>query len=149
VKVESATEEKRPTAIIADDNRGVHYLLRRVMEAEFEVIHTVFDGQALFEATLRLEPSLIVVDVVMPVLDGIQAVMRLRARSSKAAVVFISTDAGEENVRRAFQTGASVFVRKASAAEDLLPGARAALGGQRFVSASPTELKHSRERAND
>ena len=136
MKVGAATDGKRPTAIIADDNRGVHSLLRRVMEVEFEVVHTVLDGEALLEAALRLEPELIVVDVVMPVLDGIEAVMRLKARSCSAAVVFISTDAGEESVRRAFQTGARSFVRKASAAEDLLPAARAALRGQRFVSGS-------------
>jgi CheY-like chemotaxis protein len=144
VKVGAATDDKRLTAIIADDNLGVHSLLRRVMEVEFEVVHTVVDGEALLEATLRLQPALIVVDVMMPVLDGIEAVMRLRARSCSAVVVFISTDAGEENVRRAFQTGACTFVRKASAAEDLLPAARAALRGQQFVSGVPTKAERHR-----
>jgi two-component system, NarL family, response regulator LiaR len=148
VKVKAATEYKKPTAIIADDNESVHGLLRRVMEAEFDVVHTVLDGQALIEAALRLQPAVIVVDVVMPVLDGIEAVTRLKGHCPKTAVIFISTDAGEESVRRAFKTGARSFVRKASAAEDLLPAARAALNGQRFVSGSPTELASSKEKSN-
>ena len=124
--------------IIADDHADVHPLLHRILEPELDVVESVFDGQALLDATERLCPDLIVVDVVMPVLDGIEAVKRLKA--STMAVVFISTDAGEENVQRVLKTGALAFVRKASAAEDLLPAARAALKGERFVSDSPSSL---------
>jgi DNA-binding NarL/FixJ family response regulator len=123
--------------IIADDHADVHPLLRRILEPELNVVKSVFDGQALLEATERLRPDLIVVDVVMPVMDGLEAVRRLKGQSSTMAVVFISTDAGEENVQRVLKTGALAFVRKASAAEDLLPAARAALKGQRFVSDNP------------
>ena len=122
--------------IIADDHVEVHALLRRILEPEWDVVEDVFDGQALLDATGRLRPDLIVVDVVMPALDGIAAVKRLKAESSTVAVVFISTDAAEEDVQRAFTTGALAFVRKASAAEHLLPAARAALKGQGFVSGS-------------
>jgi DNA-binding NarL/FixJ family response regulator len=128
------TEGRRPTVIIADDHADVHPLLRRILEPELDVVKSVFDGQALLDATERLRPDLIVVDVVMPVLDGIEAVRRLKGQSSTMAVIFISTDAGEENVQRVLKTGALAFVRKASAAEDLLPAARAALKGQQFVS---------------
>jgi len=122
-----ATEGRRPTVIIADDRADVHPLLRRILAPELDVVESVFDGQALLEATERLDPDLIVVDIVMPVLDGIEAVKRLKAQSSTVAVVFISTDAGEENVQRVLKTGVPAFVRKASAAEDLLPAARSAL----------------------
>ena len=132
-----AAEGRRPTVIIADDHADVHPLLRRILEPELHVVESVFDGQALLEATERLRPDLIVVDVVMPVMDGLEAVRRLKGQSSTMAVVFISTDAGEENVQRVLKTGALAFVRKASAAEDLLPAARAALKGQRFVSDNP------------
>lgn len=131
------TEGRRPTAIIADDHVNVHPLLRRVLEPEFEVVGNVFDGQALLEATGRLNPDLIIVDVLMPVLGGIEAVKRLKAQSSPVSVVFISTDGAEETVQRALKTGALGFVWKASAAEDLLSAAHAALRGQRFVSGNP------------
>jgi len=124
--------------IIADDHADVHPLLRRILEPEFDVVENVFDGQALLDAMARLRPDLIVVDVLMPVLDGIEAVRRLKAQSSTMAVVFISTDAAEDNVQRILKTGALAFVRKASAAEDLLPAAHAALKGQRFVSDRPS-----------
>jgi CheY-like chemotaxis protein len=68
---------KRPTVIIGDDHAAIHPLFRRVLEPELEVVESVFDGRALLEATSRLHPDLIIVDVVMPVLDGIEAVSRL------------------------------------------------------------------------
>jgi DNA-binding NarL/FixJ family response regulator len=134
------TEGKRPAVIVADDHADVHPLIRRILEPEFDIVANVFDGQALLDAMRRLRPDLIVVDVLMPILNGIEAVKRLKAQSSTVPVVFISTDAGEENVQRALNTGALAFVRKASAAEHLLPAARAALRGQRFVSDSPSCL---------
>jgi DNA-binding NarL/FixJ family response regulator len=134
------TEGRRPTVIIADDHADVHPLIRRILEPELDIVEYVLDGQELLKAAERLRPDLIVVDVVMPVLNGIEAVKRLKAQSSAAAVVFISTDAREESVQRALKAGALAFVRKASAAEELLPAARAALKGRRFVSGSSSWL---------
>ena len=132
------TEGRRPTVIIADDYADMHALFRRLLEPEFEVVGDVYDGQALLDATGRLTPDLIVVDVFMPVLGGIEAVQRLKALSSSVAVVFITADEGQETMRSALNTGALGFVRKASAAEDLLPAAQAVLRGQQFVSSKPS-----------
>ena len=132
------TEGRRPTVIIADDYADMHTLFRRLLEPEFEVVGDAYDGQALLEATARLTPDLIVVDVFMPVLGGIEAVQRLKAQSSSVAVVFITADDGQETMRKALNTGALGFVRKASAAEDLLPAAQAVLRGQQFVSSKPS-----------
>ena len=131
------TEPRRPTAIIADDHVDVHPLLRRILEPEFDVVEHVLDGRSLLEAALYLRPDLIVVDVLMPIMGGIEAVKRLYAKLSNVAVVFISTDTDEENVQQAFRIGARAFVGKASVAEQLLPAARAALNGQRFVFVEP------------
>jgi two-component system invasion response regulator UvrY len=119
--------------IIADDHVELHPLLRRILEPEFDVVEDVFDGRALLEAALHFRPDLIVVDVLMPVMGGIEAVKRLKAELSTVAVVFMSADAEKESVQRALRSGGRGFVRKASAAEHLLPAARAALRGQRFV----------------
>ena len=118
---------KRPTVIIADDNAAIHPLLSLILRSELEVVENVFDGQALIEATSRLRPDLIVVDVYMPVLDGIEAVKRIHARFPDLPAVLVSTDAGEENTQRARLAGAHAIVNKASAAEELLLAARAAL----------------------
>jgi CheY-like chemotaxis protein len=128
---------KKPTVIIADDHAAIHPLLRRILEPELDVLESVFDGRALVEATARLRPDLIIVDIAMPVLDGVAAVNRLRALSLRPAVIFISTDAARESVQRALQAGAYAFVQKMSAAEQLLPAARAALQGAGFVSGAP------------
>lgn len=121
---------KRPTVIIADDNAAIHPLISRVLRGEFDVVEDVFDGQALVDATIRLCPDLIVVDVYMPVLDGIEALKRIYASLPHLPVVVISTDAGEENMQRARLAGAHAIVEKASAAEQLLPAARAALSAR-------------------
>jgi len=131
------TEERRRTVIIADDYAHVHPMLRRLLEPEFEVVEDVFDGKALLEATVRLKPDLIVVDIFMPILGGIEAVQRLKALSLRVSVVFITADDQQETMQRALNTGALGYVRKASAAEDLLPAAQAVLRGERFVSGNP------------
>lgn len=123
------------TVIIADDHKPVHVLLRRLLrETEFEIIESVFGGQALVEAAARLKPHLIIVDVCMPVLDGIEAVQQVKVHSPEISVVFISVDHENDTVERALRTGALGFVRKGSAAEDLLLAARTVLRGQLFVS---------------
>lgn len=131
------TEIRRPTAIIADDHAEVHPLLRRILEPEFDVVKNVLDGLSLLEAALYFRPDLVVVDVLMPVMGGIEAVRQLNAKLSTVAVVFISTDTDEQNVERALRIGGRAFVGKASVAEQLLPAARAALSGQRFVFVEP------------
>ena len=130
-------EGRRPTVIIADDYAPLHPMLRRLLEPEFKVVEDVFDGQTLLEATVRLKPDLIVVDIFMPVLGGIEAVQRLRAQSLRVSVVFITADDQQETMQRALKTGALGYVRKASAAEDLLPAVQAVLREERFVSGNP------------
>lgn len=129
--------ESRPSAIIADDHERALALIRQILEPEFEIVASVQDGQALLEAVARRRPDLLVVDVYMPGLNGIEAVRRLKIELPDIPVVFISTDAGIETRQRALRASALGFVTKALAAEDLLPAARAALNGESFVSSSP------------
>lgn len=122
---------KRPTVIIADDNAAIHPLISRILRCELDVVENVFDGQALVEATNRLLPDLVVVDVYMPVLDGVEALKQIHARFPALPAVLISTDGGEENMQRARLAGVHAIVKKASAAEELLPAAKAALSGRK------------------
>ena len=124
------TGAKRPTVIIADDNAAIHPLISRILRRELDVVENVFDGQALVEATSRLRPDLVVVDVYMPVLDGVEALKRIHARFPDLPAVLISTDAGEENMQRARLAGVHPIVKKASAAEELLLAAKAALSSR-------------------
>src|SRR5262245_55365497 len=119
----------RPRVIVADDHAHVHGLIRRILEPDLTVVGDVFDGGALIAESLRLLPDLLVVDVFMPVLNGVEAVpllLGLWPRDvSRPRVVFVSTDDGAANVERAMRAGGAGLVRKASAAELLLPAARA------------------------
>lgn len=130
------TGVKRPTVIIADDNAAIHPLISRILRRELEVVENVFDGQALVDATNRLRPDLVVVDVYMPVLDGVEALKRIHASLPNLPAVLISTDAGEENMQRARLAGVHAIIKKASAAEELLPAARAALSARNSVTNS-------------
>jgi len=125
------TGAQRPTVIIADDNAAIHPLISRILGRELDIVKNVFDGQALVEATNQVRPDLVVVDVYMPVLDGIEAVKRIHAHFPNLPAVLISTDAAEENIQRARLAGLHGIVNKAFAAEDLLPAVREALNGRR------------------
>lgn len=124
------TTARRPTVIIADDNQAIHPLITRILRRELDVVESVFDGQALVDATNRLLPDLVVVDVYMPVLNGIEALKRIHARFPDLPAVLISTDASDENMQRARLAGVIGVVKKASAAEELLLAARAAISGR-------------------
>lgn len=121
---------KRPTVIIADDNAAIHPLISRILQRELDVVENVLDGHALVEATERLRPDLVIVDVYMPVLNGVEALKRIHAHFPDLPAVLISTDAGEENIQRARLAGVHAIVKKASAAEELLPAVRAALSSR-------------------
>lgn len=124
------TGAKRPTVIIADDNAAIHPLISRILRGELDIVDNVFDGQALVEATNRLRPDLVVVDVYMPLLDGVEALKLIHTQFPDLPAVLISTDTGEENMQRARLAGLYAIVKKASAAEELLPAARAALSSR-------------------
>lgn len=124
------TGAKRPTVIIADDNAAIHPLISRILRGELDIVDNVFDGQALVEATKRLRPDLVVVDVYMPLLDGVEALKLIHTQFPDLPAVLISTDTGEENMQRARLAGLYAIVKKASAAEELLPAARAALSSR-------------------
>lgn len=121
--------------VFADDHAGIHPLVRRILEPQFEVVDAVFDGRALVDSAERHAPDVLVVDIAMPHLNGIDAVRRLSPQS-KAAVVFLTTHADGALLSQALEAGARGYVLKAAAAADLVPAIHAALRGERFVSAA-------------
>jgi DNA-binding NarL/FixJ family response regulator len=106
----------------------------RLLEREFDVVQTVADGQALVENAGRLDPDLLVVDISMPVLNGLEAVRQLRAAGSQAKIVFLTVHDDGDYVRAAQETGALGYVIKSRLASDLPFALREALAGRSFVS---------------
>jgi DNA-binding NarL/FixJ family response regulator len=124
----------RPKLLLADDHAVLIDGLCRLLQPEFDVIGTVGDGWALLEAAERLKPDVIVVDVSMPLLNGIEAVLRLKKTCSRSKVIMLSMHGDVEVATEALKAGASGYVLKLSAAEALSHAIWEALEGRIYVS---------------
>lgn len=107
-----------------------------LLEPAFEIVGTVFDGQSLLHATDKLQPDVLVLDISMPVLNGIQAAQKLKDSGSTARIVFLTVHDDQDFVRAALATGALGYVVKHRIASDLVHAIREALAGHIFVSPS-------------
>lgn len=121
--------------LIADDNDFVVRSLRGLLEPDFDIVGTVGDGAELLEVVDELNADVIVLDISMPRIEGIEAARRLRERGSPAAIVFLTVHRLPSIVEAALATGACGYVLKSRAADDLIPAIKAAAQGRRYVSA--------------
>jgi CheY-like chemotaxis protein len=120
--------------LLADDHAEFLAVVVRLLETDYEVVKTVRDGQAVVEAATRLQPDLIVLDVTMPISNGIEAVRQLRHDGFTGKIVFLTVHADADYVRAAFAAGGQGFVVKNRLASDLLPALREVLAGRTYVS---------------
>jgi DNA-binding NarL/FixJ family response regulator len=119
--------------LLADDHRMLADALKSLLAGEFELVGVVEDGRALLEAAERLRPDVIVADITMPGLNGIDALVELRQRGNRIPLVFLTMHRDVSFARRAFEAGASGFVLKHSAASELVSALRAALAGKNYI----------------
>ncbi|MFQ5656399.1 MAG: response regulator [Candidatus Methylomirabilales bacterium] len=124
---------KRARVLLADDHTIVAEGLRSLLEPEFELVGTVQDGRALVAATEKLSPDVIVVDISMPLLNGIEAASRLKKAGSPAKIIFLTMHPDPTYAIRALDAGASAYVLKHSAASELVKAIREALKGRVYV----------------
>jgi CheY-like chemotaxis protein len=136
VSTVSRAPTKKPRVLIADDNDEIVEQVRSTLRKDFEVVGVVSNGQALIEAAVQIRPDAIVCDISMPVLNGLEAIRRLKERGTTAAIVFLTIYRDAEFVDAAFGAGALGYVLKVHLNSDLIPAIRSALAGQRFVSPS-------------
>jgi DNA-binding NarL/FixJ family response regulator len=122
--------------LLADDHEDFLAAVVRYLEPHVEVVKAVGNGQALLDEAVRLEPDVIVLDISMPVLNGIEVARKLKTTGSLAKIVFLTVHADADYVRAALGTGALGYVLKSELASDLLPCLKEALVGRSFVSAS-------------
>ena len=123
----------RPRVLLADDHRIVAEGLKSLLSAEFELVGVVEDGRALLEAAGRLRPDVIVADITMPHLNGIDALVQLKRDDHRVRVVFLTMHPEVAYARRALEAGASGYVLKHSAPAELIAAIRAALDGKTYV----------------
>jgi len=124
---------KRPRVLLADDHRLVAEGLKSLLEEEFELLGVVEDGRDLVEAAKRLRPDVIVADISMPHLNGIDALALLSKDNPDVRVVFLTMHKEAAYARRALEAGASGYVLKHSAQAELFLAVRAALEGKVFI----------------
>lgn len=123
----------RPRVLLADDHLIVAEALKSLLAPEFDLVGVVEDGRALVEAAGKLRPDVIVADVTMPHLNGIDALIQLRQSGDRVPVVFLTMHRDVSFARRALDAGASGFVLKHSAPAELLSALRAALEGKTYL----------------
>jgi DNA-binding NarL/FixJ family response regulator len=123
----------RPRVLLADDHRVVAEGLMRLLAEDFELVGMVEDGRALVTAAKKLRPDVIVADVSMPHLNGIDAMIQLKKDDAGVKVVFLTMHQDPAYARRALEAGAAGFVVKHSAPAELVMAIHAALKGQTFI----------------
>ena len=119
--------------LLADDHTIVAEGLKSLLKEEFELVATVGDGRALVEAATRLRPDVIVTDISMPLLNGLDAMRQLKKDGNEAKVVILTMHADERLVTEAFRAGASGYLLKQSAGEELVSAIEAALEGRLYL----------------
>ena len=131
---------RRNTVLVADDHPILRDGLTRLLEgSDFDVVAAVGDGDALIDTARRLRPDVIVTDVAMPGLSGLDALVRLKADQIESRVIILTMHNDAELATRAIRAGASGFLLKESAGEELLAAIRQALQGRVYL--TPTVTK--------
>jgi len=132
--VSVVSEGAVPRVLVADDHQRVLERVVAMLDGEFRIVGTANDGSQAVEAEAALHPDVLVLDVCMPVMGGLEVAARIRVRGSHAVVVCMTAFSEADLLDAAWNAGVSAYVAKISLAEDLKPAIRAALEGRRFVS---------------
>jgi len=119
--------------LLADDHRGLLELIQGLLEPSFDVVGAVGDGESLIEAAGKLQPDVIVTDISMPKLNGIEAANRLMESGSTSKVVFLTVHADPDFVQAALKSRALAYVTKIRIGTDLVVAIGDALAGHIFV----------------
>lgn len=123
----------RVRILLADDHTLFCNLLRQLLEPEYEVVGSVGDGSELLQAAARLGPDVVLVDIGMPALNGLEAGRRLKQAHPQMKIIYLTMNNDVEYAREALQAGASAFVLKNSQSSDLLQVIRDALHGISYL----------------
>jgi len=123
----------RPRIILADDHRLILDALKNLLEPEFEVVGTFTDGQALVECAPELHPHVIVLDIGMPLMNGLIAGERLKQAMPLVKLVYVTMNHEPETAGEAFRLGASAYLLKNSAGSELLRAIREVVRGGFYV----------------
>jgi DNA-binding NarL/FixJ family response regulator len=123
----------KPRLLIADDHNILAEGLRHMLEPNFDVVGLVSNGEELIAAALRLSPDIIIADITMPEMNGIDAVAQLRAQGGTSKVIFLTMHRDVAYARRAMEAGAAGYLLKHSVSSELTGAIREVLQGRTYV----------------
>ena len=129
---------KRPKVILADDHPLVMDALKNLLEPEFEIVGTFTDGHALVDAAPQLNPNVVVLDISMPTMNGLNAGQRLKRLMPAVKLVYLTMNQDQDVAREAFQIGASAYLLKTSSPSELLTALNKVVRGGFHVAPSMT-----------
>jgi DNA-binding NarL/FixJ family response regulator len=124
----------RPRILIADDHTLVAELCQKLFETEFDVVGVVSDGQSLLRAAAQLKPDVIVVDVAMPILNGLDAGQQAKEMLPAVKLVYLTMNSDVEVAAEAFERGASGYLLKTCAVAEMVVAVREVLRGKSYIS---------------
>jgi len=124
----------RPRILLADDNVLIQEGLRRMLEPRHDIVGAVSDGRSLVEVAPHLKPDLIILDVSMPLLGGIEAARRIRKRLPRVSLLFLTVHNNPAYLREALGAGATGYILKSSTRQQILEAVKAALAGRQYIS---------------
>jgi DNA-binding NarL/FixJ family response regulator len=130
---------RRPRVLLADDHLMLLDALKGVLEPRYEVVGTVGDGRSLLEAAAKLLPDIIVVDIAMPQLNGLDAARQIKHTMPRVKLIFMTMNEDPYLVGEAFRAGASAYLVKQAAALELTDAIELVLKGRTYVTPSIAE----------
>lgn len=124
---------KLPRVMIADDHTLLVEALRTLLLGHCDVVGTATNGRSLLESASKLKPDVVVVDVAMPLLNGLEAGLQLKEKMPNVKVIYMTMNQDPDLARRAMEAGASGYLLKRSAASELFFAIKEALRGRSYV----------------
>jgi DNA-binding NarL/FixJ family response regulator len=125
---------KHPRILLADDHALMLGDIRAILAPHYEIIEVVADGHTLVEAALRLRPDLIVTDITMPLLNGVDAAMQIKKRLPGMKLIFVTMHASTAYIDAVFEAGGAGYVLKSGIRDELLEAAQSVLDGRMYIS---------------
>jgi DNA-binding NarL/FixJ family response regulator len=129
----------RPRVLLADDHELLLGAFEKLLTPECEIVGQVTDGRALVDAAEKLKPEVIVLDIAMPQLNGLDAARKIKASLRDVKLVFVTMNEDGDLAAEAFRCGASAYLLKRSAASELATAIREVMQGRSYVTPLVTE----------
>ena len=123
----------RPRILMADDHLMLLEAFKALLEPDFSVVGTVTDGRALLEEFSRLHPDVVLLDIAMPLLNGLDAGRQLKAQRRSVKLIYLTMNPDPNLASEALRLGASGYVLKSSAAQELKQAIQEALRGRSYI----------------